>query len=333
MSMQRVLAGLLVLAALVSGCGGKPAAEEKRLTLYTSFGADLYNPLAQAFEQKTGIKVDVVFGGTGEILTRVDAEKANPLADVVLGGGAESYVAYLHLWQPYKVKDDALIPDQLKAADRAWYGFNSLPIVLAYNTKMVTAAAAPKGWADLTDPKWKGKIVMADATKSGTSYAQVTAMLSIFGKDDGKGWDVVKKVVANSKVLGSSSLVVKGLNDGEYAVALTYEQGAFKYKQAGGPVEIVYPKEGTVSFPDAVAMAKGARHPNNAKLFMDWLFSKETQEMAARQLLLRPARTDVAPPEGLVPAQEIKLIGFDMTWAGTRRSEILNIWKDIVTAK
>lgn len=333
--MKRHLAALVLLAALAGGCAGTPGtpAEEPRLTLYTSFGADLYNPLAQAFTRETGIQVDVVSGGTGEILKRVEAEKASPQADVVLGGGAESFAAYPGLWQPYTVKDDAQIPGTLKAPDRSWYGFNSLPMVIAYNTRLVSAAAAPQGWRDLTDPQWQGKLAMADAARSGTSFAQVLAMLTLFGRDDGQGWQVVRQVVANARVLSSSSLPLKGVNDGEYAVALTYEQGAFKYMQAGGPVAIVYPREGTVSFPDAVALVQGARHPRNARRFLDWLFSQPTQELAARQLLLRPARQDVAPPPGLVPAREIKLIDLDMDWAARQRGEILKTWKEIVTGK
>ncbi|HWI62812.1 MAG TPA: ABC transporter substrate-binding protein [Symbiobacteriaceae bacterium] len=337
------MAGLLAAAILAAGCGTKqeetktPAApapvkeEEKRLSFYTSFGADLYNPIAEAFTKETGIQVDVVFAGTGEMLNRIKAEASAPQGDVMLGGGAESYEAYRQYFEAYKVKDDALIPASLKASDNLWYGYNALPMVIAYNKNLVKDAEAPKGWKDLLDPKWKGKLAMADANKSGTSFVQVVTMLTLFGKEaGGPGWQTVQGVVKNSKILGSSSLPPKGVNDGEYALALTHENAVWKYAQAGGPIAMVYPVEGTATIPDSSAIIKGAKHPQNARKFMDWLFSKSGQELASK-LGLRPTRTDVAPPQGLVPMDKIKLVNLDMPWVSTKRSEILSQWQDVVT--
>lgn len=334
MKLRKVMAGLLA-AVLLAGCGTKaPApkpAEEQRLTLYTSFGADLYNPIVQAFEQKSGIKVDVVFGGTGEMLRRAEAEKAQPQGDVMLGGGAESYEAYRALFEPYKVADDGQIPAALKAPDQLWYGFNSLPMVIMYNKNLVKEADVPKGWQDLQAPQWQGKLAMSDATKSGTAFVQVVTMLTLYGKDDAKGWDAVSGVVKNAKVLGSSSLPPKGVNDGEYALALTHENAAWKYAQAGGPVGWVYPAEGTATIPDTAAVIKGAKHPQNARKFMDFLFSKETQAMAAKDLGLRPTRSDVAPPEGLKAMDQIKLVSLDVAWVSAQRNAILDRWKEVLT--
>jgi len=324
---------VLLLAALVlalAGCGGG-AAKEERLTLYTSFGADLYTPLVEAFEERTGIKVDVVFGGTGELLRRIEAEKGTAGADVMLGGGAESFEAYRELFEPYTVKDDALIPGALKAPDRLWYGFNALPMVIMYNRDLVPEEELPQGWADLTDPRWEGRLAMSDATKSGTAFVQVVTMLTLFGDDGADGWNTVSAVAKNARVLGSSSLPPKGVDEGEYALALTNENTAWKYAQAGGPVGWIYPAEGTATIPDSVALVKGGANPEAARRFMDFLFSREAQEMAARQLGLRASRTDVPLPEGLDPTDEIHLIELDIAWATSQREEILGRWKDLLT--
>ncbi|MDF2628880.1 MAG: iron transporter substrate-binding protein [Symbiobacteriaceae bacterium] len=340
MRIRKWMTGLLVAATLTAGCGGAPQGdkapaapkeEEKRLTFYTSFGADLHNPIAQAFEKETGIKVDVVTAGTGEMLNRIKAEAAAPQGDVMLGGGAESYEAYRDYFEAYKVKDDAAVPAAMKAPDNLWYGYNALPMVIAYNKNLVPAAEAPKGWKDLTDPKWKGKIAMADANKSGTSFVQVVTMLTLFGKEPGgQGWRTVEGVVKNSKVLGSSSLPPKGVNDGEYHLALTIESSVLKYATAGGPIAMIYPAEGTATIPDSASVIKGAQHPQNARKFMDFLFSKTGQELAAK-LGLRPTRSDVAPPQGLQPLDQIKLVTLDMPWVATKRSEILSQWQDVMT--
>jgi iron(III) transport system substrate-binding protein len=340
-TVMKLAAGILAVSLLAAGCGGKkpetttpapaaPPTEEKRLSLYTSFGADLYDPLAQAFEKETGIKVDVVFGGTGEVLNRVKGETSNPQGDVMLGGGAESFESFRPYFEAYKVKDDAAVPAGLKAADSLWYGFNSLPMVIMYNKNLVKETDLPKGWKDLTDPKWQGKLAMADANKSGTSFVQVVTMLTLFGKDNNQGWDMVKGVVKNAKILGSSSLPPKGVNDGEYALALTHEREPWKYAKAGGPVGMIYPVEGTATIPDSAAVIKGAKHPQNARAFMDWLFSKETQALAAK-LGLRPARADVAPQEGFKPIAEVKMVQLDMPWVAAKRADILSQWQEIIT--
>ncbi|HYF96330.1 MAG TPA: ABC transporter substrate-binding protein [Symbiobacteriaceae bacterium] len=337
------MAGLLAAMVLATGCASTkpqepapaapaaPKEEEKRLTLYTSFGADLYNPIAEAFTKETGIAVDTVFAGTGEMLNRIKAEAAGPQGDVMLGGGAESYEAYREFFEAYKVKDDAAIPASLKSPDNIWYGYNALPMVIAYNKNLVKEADAPQGWKDLLDPKWKDKLAMADANKSGTAFVQVVNMLTLFGKETGgQGWQTVQGVVKNAKVLGSSSLPPKGVNDGEYAIALTIESSVWKYAKAGGPIAMVYPAEGTATIPDSLAVIKGAKHPQNARKFMDFMFSKTGQELAAK-LGLRPARTDVAPPVGLKPLGEIKLVTIDMPWVSAKRTEILSQWQDVIT--
>jgi iron(III) transport system substrate-binding protein len=324
-----LLTGTLALAGCgVSSPSGAP--EEKRLTLYTSFSPDLTAPMAEAFEQHSGIKVDLVDAGTGEMLGRIDAEKQNPQGDVMLGGGAESFEAFRENFESYKVKDEALIPARYKAPDHRWHAYVSLPVVLIYNTNLVSEAEKPAGWQDLVAPQWKGRVAMADANKSGTSFVQVATMLTLFGRDNGEGWQMIEDVVANAKVLGSSSMPLKGVNDGEYAIGLTYEYGAYKYKKAGGPIGVIYPAEGTVSLADAVAIIKGAPHPQNARLFMDWLFSQEGQELAT-SMGLRPVREGVSSPAGLLPSSEIKLIDLDQSWVAENRAEILSQWKDIVT--
>lgn len=341
-SVIKFFTGLLAASVLLAGCGGAapqpgaqapPKEEPKRLTLYTSFGADLYNPIAEAFEKETGIKVDIVFAGTGEMLNRIKAESANPQGDVMLGGGAESYEAFREQFEAYKIKEDALIPAGMKAPDHLWYGYNALPMVIMYNKNLVSESEKPTTWKELADPKWKGKVAMADALKSGTSFVQILTIGTVYGTEPKSlNWDMIKAVVNNAKVLGSSSLPPTGVDAGEYALALTHENAGWKYAKAGGPVGMIYPKDGTASIPDSVAVIKGAQHPQNARLFMDWLFTKAGQQLAVAKGL-RPSRSDMALPEGLVPTSEIKLISLDMGWVSANRSQILDTWKDIVTSK
>ncbi|MFB5085374.1 ABC transporter substrate-binding protein [Symbiobacterium thermophilum] len=350
---QRAAVALLSLCALVlSACGGSQqppsnqppsgggqqqqqqepqgSAEPKEIVVYTSHQADIHEPLFKAFEEATGIKVTPVYAATGELFQRMRAEANNPLGDVIFGGGAETHEANKDLLQPYVPKEIDMLAPGTVAKDNSWTGFTALPIVIMYNTNLLTADEAPKSFADLTDPKWAGKIAMPDAAKSGSAYTTVVTILHAMGRDDGKGWEVMKQIAANAKILASSSQGPKGTNDGEYAVSLTHEEAAFKYVAAGGPVGIVYPAEGTSNVPDAVAIIKGAKHPENAKAFIDFMVSQQMQEYVAKELNRRPVRTDVAPPEGLEDVSKIKFLDYDMDWAANQREAVLDQWKDIV---
>ncbi|HWI64525.1 MAG TPA: ABC transporter substrate-binding protein [Symbiobacteriaceae bacterium] len=348
MKRRYTMAAVLALTALmITACGGaaktntatpapaaketKVAEEPKEITVYTSHTQEIHTPLIKAFEEKTGIKVQVIYAGSGDLFKRIEAEAANPLGDVMFGGGAETHEASKKFLEPYKSKEAANLAEGMIAADNAWTGFTALPIVMMYNTKLVPADQAPKSFADLLDPKWKGKIAMPDAAKSGSAYTTVVTMLHAIGRDDNKGWDFIKKLVPQMKVLGSSTQPPKGANDGEYAIALTHEEGAVKYVTAGGPVKVVYPAEGTSNVPDAISIIKGAKHPNNAKIFVDFMVSKELQENVVKTLNRRSVRTDVAPTPGLADIKSIKFIKYDMNWAATQREKVLETWKGIIT--
>jgi len=329
---------------LVVGCGKEKSKDSKNnetpvksneVTVYSPLSSDAINSIVNSFTEKTGIKVNVVGGGTGELLKRVQAESENPLGDVVWGGGAESFSSYKEYFAPYKSANHDNIDPLFKDPEDKWFGFALLPMVMIYNTDLVTGDDIPTSWADVTDPKWKGKIAMASPVKSGSAYTITATLLTAFGKDTEAGFDFVKKFVANldGKVLGGSSAVPKGVVDKEYAIGLTLESYAIKYKNAGGHIGIVYPSEGTSVVPDGAALIKGAINEENAKLFLDYIGSKEVQTTLATEFNIRAARSDVALPKGLGPISDIKLLDYNFDWASQSKEKIVKRWKNIVSGK
>lgn len=312
-----------------------PTNDSKTVTVYSPHPADPLNAGIKAFQEETGITVNMVAAGTGELLKRIEAESANPLCDVLWGGGAESLAAYVQYFEEYVSSTDSVIAPNNKDAAHKWTGESPLPMVIMYNKKLVSEEEVPTGWVDLLDSKWKGKIAYADPAKSGSSFTILATMVTAFGKDDGKGWDFVRELVANldGKVLGSSSGVYKGVADGEYSLGLTLEKSAQEYVKAGADVGYIYPKEGTSAVPDGVALVKGGPNQENAKLFIDYVLGSENQQMMADQYNRRPVRTDLNPPEGLTLMEDIPLVDYDFEWASTQKQEILKQWKDIVVGK
>jgi len=322
-------------AATASATVAPAEPDTKTVTVYSPHPAEALNAGVKEFQEKTGIKVDVVAAGTGELLKRVEAESGNALGDVFWGGGADSLSAYSKFFEKYTPKEIASIDTNYIDKNGYWIGESPLPMVIMYNKKLVAEKDVPKGWADLTDTKWKGKIAYADPAKSGSSYTILCTLITAFGKDDNKGWDFVRKLYANldGKVLGSSSGVYKGVADGEYSLGLTLEKEAANYIKSGAAVGIVYPTEGTSAVPDGIAIIKGAKNIKNAKLFVDFVLGKECQSMMATQLNRRPVRTDVAPPQGLQELKNLKLVNYDFNWASSQKESIMAKWKDVVIGK
>lgn len=337
---KRVLCAALAVG-LAAGCSSrktsaaatpKAVPEEKRLTLYTSFAATEYNLIIDAFQKETGLQVDVVSAGTGDMLKRIEAEQGAPQGDVMLGGSAASFEAYRAAFAPYKVRSDAQIPPTRKASDGLWYADHVLPMVIAYNTELVKESEKPTGWSELTAPRWKGKLILANAARSDTSFTQIAIVLSLFKQQEdlSKGWDVVRGIVRNAVVVDSSSLAIQGVSRGEYALALTVESAAWKYKKTGSPIGIIYPVEGTALMLDASAVIRGAAHPTSAHAFQDWLHGTRGQELLVR-LGLRPVHPEVTAPAGLVPLEQIKQITLDEAWLAARRSSVIASFRDILT--
>lgn len=333
----KVVTIMLALMLTLTACGGKGDTAEgdsDTLTVYSPHPAETINLLVKEFESKTGIKVDVIAAGTGELLARVEAEGENALGDVLWGGGAESLAAFKDFFEPYESPELANIDSIYYDEGFTWLGESPLPMVIMYNTDLVAEADAPKSWEDLLKPEFKGKIAMADPAKSGSAYTIMATMISAYGKDT-DGWDFIKKFYENldEKVIGSSSGVYQGVADGEYSVGLTLEKQAIEYVLNGAPVKIVYPEEGTTAVPDGLAIIKGAKNKENAKKFVDFALSKETQEIMADSLSRRSIRDDVEAPEGLPPLGDIKQVEYDFGWASSEKEVNLEKWKDIVIGK
>ena len=144
---------LALTALLLTGCAGSPGqsaatlapAESDRVVIYTSHKEEVYGPIVKEFEARTGIWAEVVTGGTNELLARIAGEADAPVCDVIFGGGVESLTAYERYFQPYACAEADLIRPGLRPADDLWTPFSSLPVVLIYNTKLVSPGELT-GW-------------------------------------------------------------------------------------------------------------------------------------------------------------------------------------------
>lgn len=343
---KQLLSGLLaalLIGTTLTGCSAKKDSGSQdsssagsssggSVTVYSPNATDEINETVKEFQEKTGIQVNLVAAGTGELLKRIQAESSNPLGDIMWGGGADSLAAYSDYFQEFVPTEVSKFSEGYVDSGSKWTGTSPLPMVIMYNKKLVSESDAPKSWADLTDPKWKGKIAYADPTASGSAYTILCTMLTAYGKDNGQGWDFIKKFVANldGKVMSSSSDVPKKVDDGEYSVGLTLEKQAVLYMNSNPSDAMVYPSEGTSTVPDALAIIKDCKNKANAEAFANFVCSQDTQSMLVSKYNIRPVRSDVTLPQSLSALKDIKLVDYDFNWASSSKSTILDQWKQIL---
>jgi len=319
-SMKRFAIVLVCLAVTVGGFAA-PA----KVVVYTSLEDPILNLLVPRFEKETGIKVEYVKMGSGDIINRAKAEARKPQADVIWSVGGEQLEANSSLLVSYKPKEVGKI-NPLYNVGTNWLPFTGIMNVFLVNTNLVPVDKMPKTWTDLGDPRFAKMISSARADKSGSSYMQLCNVISIY--KDG-GWNVYKSILKNAQLSGSSGSVPKFASDGEAMVGITLEDNAYRYVSAGGPVKIVYPEDGTVAAPDGIALIKGGPNQKAGKVFIDWCLSKPIQELLVEQMFRRSVRTDCKAPTGLPKITEIKTIAYDFGWAAKNQPEFVEKFRNM----
>jgi iron(III) transport system substrate-binding protein len=289
------------------------AKKEGKCAFYTAMDLAFAERLGKSFEGTyPGIAVRVERSGAERIFTRIGQEYSSNIHAVDVANTSD--MSHCTVWKrdgwlmPYLPEDVAKYYDpSFYDPDGTFVTTRILVAPIAYNTSLVKPEDAPKSYADLLDPKWKGKIVKAHPAYSGT------IMNSTFQIARDIGWDYLEKL-AKQNVLQVQSATdpPKKLELGERAVMA---DGAgyliIRAKEAGKPVEIVYPAEGTPQAAGPSAAFKAAPNPNAARLFQNWMHSREAQQILvdwARQY--SPHQQTVEKP-GVRPLKDIKLMKED----------------------
>jgi len=317
---RTALAGALAITATMALADGK-------VTVYTAVPQNFIDALVPVFEKQTGTSVEIIKAGSGELLQRLTAEASNPAADVLWSVDGTVVDFNPALFTPYTPAGSDALADGMRQSD-LWTPFTAVVMVLIVNQGKLGDLPVPDGWATLADPKYAGLISSARADASGSSYIQLATVLQTFDSEKA-GWDVYRGMLSNFVLSDSSGAVPRFVNDGELPIGVTLEDAALRYVEGGGPVQIVYPSEGTAIAPDAMALVAGAPDEDNAKAFLDFMLSKAAQTIVAEQGR-RPVRSDVDSNPALTPLSEVKSMGYDSAWAADNRARLVKAWKDLV---
>lgn len=259
-----------------------------KVTVYMPSPAGLADKLAAAFTEKTGVEVEQFQGTTGEILARLETEQANPVADVVL----------LASWSDgLSMKEDGQIMSYTPAnADKAnWidedsmlFGTSASAVGVIYNTTIYSELSAD--WADLAGADYKDNIAIPDPEKSGACKDFLAGFVT--GVDGGE--DIMQSWADNGlAVPGANAAALEAVTTGEKGILIAgVDYNAYSSMNKGEPISIYYPATGTVVNPRPAMIMNTAPNVDNAKAFIDFLYSDEAQQMVADAYLL-PGRSDV----------------------------------------
>jgi len=337
------LLALAVTVATVSSCAPERVPEaEAGLVVYTSHPADLAKTIVDEFRERTGLRVRVVSDGTGALLERLSRGEGDG-ADVLWGGGAESLVANISLFEAYRSPERAAIPASLRDDAGYWTGFTVLPMVIIYNSRLVPEAVAPARWSDLLNPALAGSVAFADPATSGSSYTILRTMLvaggaAVAGSEseaaEKAAWRLIEGFVAaiGGEPLDESALVYRGVASGEYLAGVTYENAGAESQRLGSDVRLVYPADGTSAVPDGVAVLRDAPHPAAARRFVDFVLGADVAGVVAARFGRRSARLDAPVPDGLPPFESIRLLDYDFDAAVAGRQATIERFADLTAA-
>jgi iron(III) transport system substrate-binding protein len=314
---------VLLLLALAT-CTAKD--DRPTVVLYVSADEYVARQVIDAFEAQTGIRVkfvgDTEAKKTTGLIERLRAERNNPQADVFWSS---------EIFQTVELADDGILaahrsdataawPEAYSDPDGRWYGFAGRARVIVYAPDRVNKADVPRSWSELSQPRWRGRIVMADP-RFGTTGGHLGAMKWYWDRHDPGAYErLLQGLRANDVRLlpGGNASVVRAVAEGQADIGLTDTDDVWAYRAQHGPlVDLVYPAHGpdagTLLIPNTAAVVSGAPHPQEAALLLDFLLSSRVEQMLAesvsRNVPLGPDRPGLDPQWAVPEPVEVDFVG------------------------
>ncbi len=326
-------------AVLVSGIA---AARAENVTLYCSADEVWCQLMKTAFEEKTGITVDMTRKSSGETFAQVKAESANPKGDIWWAGTGDPHLqaAEEGLTEEYvspmrdQLHDWAI--KQAEASGNKTVGVYSGALGFGYNKDLLekNGLPVPACWADLTKPEYKGHIQIANPNSSGTAYTMLATMVQLFGED--KGFEYMKALHKNvNQYTKSGSAPIKAAGLGETTIGIVFMHDAVAQTVAGFPIVTVAPCEGTGYEIGSMSLIKGARNADAAKKFYDWALEADVQSRAQEANSFQlPSNKSAKQSDKAPDLSTIKLIDYDFKKYGSsdERKRLLSKWDNEVAS-
>jgi len=300
------------------------------ITFYSASPQDLADNLAAAFLASTGVKVNVFQSDTGSILARLDGEKANPHADVVVLADWSAAIGLGSQGQllAYTPKGADKVPAVYRDTQGQFISQGMTALSFTYNTKVVKSP--PTSISDLAGPDWKDKITMPDPAQSGSVYGIVAAELQRLG--DTAGWQLWESLRKNGlAVLGTNAKALAPVLTGSKAAMIgAADHTSLASVATGESIAVTYLGDATVIAPRPTMIMKSAPNPVAAKAFADFILSDAGQKLVAKSFLL-PARSDIAPDPSRKALEALHALPVDWSKAIATQTDTLTRFANEIT--
>lgn len=328
---------LLVVAGLALAVTATSVLASGRLVVYCSNEPDACQTAVDLFAKKYDVKVDMTRTGSGSTYAKILAEKDNPKGDVWYAGTLDphSQAGVNGLLETYKSPMLDEIGEMFKnpAANKEFQTTGVYAGVLGYsvNTKLLAEdkLTMPHSWEDLTKPEYKGLIQIASPQSSGTAYTALATFVQLWGED--KAFDYLARLHQNvGQYTKSGSAPGKAAARGETLIGIGFLHDHAKQIKDGFPLELVVPTEGTGYEIGGLSIIKNCRNPENARKFVDFMLSKEGQEIGASiDMFQVPTNVNAAIPKEAIRLDQVNLIDYDFVKYGTEemRTHLISRWE------
>ncbi len=304
------------------------AKKEGKVVWYSSLGLSLAQKICDSFNKKgLGVTCELNRDGSERIFQKVMQEAGANLwiADVVHTSDISHYLDFKTrgMLARYSPAGSERFRPEFRDRDGFYAVLRGTPYVIMYNTQKVAKVEAPKRWKDLLDSKWKGKLVHAHPGYSGVVLTGMTGLLGAFG------WDYYAALAKNNPlVVQSAEDPPMKVSGGEAWVGVTGEYNVYRAAKKGNPIEIVFPEEGVPFIASANAILAKAPHPGAARVFTDYLFGKEGQQILADDGLYVP-NEEVTYAKDKRPLKELRLLPAEAEDILKRNEEIKNRFREL----
>lgn len=319
---------LMALSSCRRGTGQPPMPYTPDLAVYSCQDKSVAEPIIKEFEERTGLLVNTEYGSSNQLKDRLAAGGGLPW-DLVFGAGTETLEQMKERWLPYESLESGQISPSFRGADGSWTPFSALPLVILYNTNVVTYREVPVGWESLLEPRWRGRVAFGDPTASDLYASALVTAVQTCPDNPAYLEDLIGNI--NAAPLPSIAEVNSGIAEGQFSVGVTLEGNAQTLIAYGADVDYVYPIEGTTALTDGIAIIKDCLHPEAAKQFTDFTVSKDVQLLLVSQLNRRPVRTDISPGKGLSSISHLPLADFDLSELNQEKENLLLRWNSILS--
>jgi len=330
-SWRTTIVPLAVCAALAAGCD-RGDSTVREVNAYVSADRPFSEPILNAYQQQSGIRVNVVYDteetkSTG-LANRLIAEKGRPQADVFWSNEPVRTLVLKSrgVLAPYRSPPAQDIAGTFKDPEGYWTGFSARLRVIAYNTNRVKASDAPQSVFDLAEPQWKGQVAIADPRFGSTSF-HVAALYAEVG--DTRMDDFFRKLKTNDvKVVDGNSVVRDMVARGDVLVGVTDTDDVNVALEAKQPVAMVLPDHdgiGVPVMPNMVSLVAGGPHPEEAKRLIDYLLSADVERRLAESDAVQiPLHSGVPGPKNLPRIGTFKPMTLDYAKAAARVEDVTN---------